>query len=184
MARAVFRFLLYGLESANQKSVNLLNKGIKVSEVENELGLVRKANCEVGGNLEPHVTCMVGYPWESKEEAENTIKMTRGLFEKGLIDTLQATIVIPYPGTELFEECEQKSWLKTKDWSRYDMKEPVMNTIMQEQEVLDLTKGIYKSFISPKFLFRKVVSIRSFNDFKYLLRAGKAVLGHLTDFKS
>jgi radical SAM superfamily enzyme YgiQ (UPF0313 family) len=110
--------------------------------------------------------------------------MTRGLFERGLIDTLQATIVIPYPGTELYEECEQKSWLKTKDWSRYDMKEPVMNTTMQEQEVLDLTKGIYKSFISPKFLFRKVVSIRSFNDFKYLLRAGKAVLGHLTDFKS
>jgi radical SAM superfamily enzyme YgiQ (UPF0313 family) len=127
---------------------------------------------------------MVGYPWETREEAKKTIDMTRKLFKNGLVDSLQATIVIPYPGTQLFEECKQKGWLKTKDWTHYDMKEPVMFTHMQDKEVLDLTKGIYKSFITPAFFLKKIVSIRNFDDIKFLWRASKAVFGHLTDFSS
>jgi radical SAM superfamily enzyme YgiQ (UPF0313 family) len=184
MAKAGFRFLLYGLESANQRTIDLLNKGIKINQIEEELRVAKMANSEVGGSLEPHVTCMVGYPWETKEEAENTIEMTRSLFSKGLIDTLQATIVIPYSGSKLFEECEQNNWLKTRDWSRYDMREPVMITPMKDEEVLTLTKGIYKSFMTPKFLLRKMISVRSLDDFKFLLRSAKAVFGHLTDFSS
>ena len=184
MAKAEFRFLLYGLESANQSTVDRLNKGLDVSLIENELKIVRRANEESHGHLEPHVTCMVGYPWESKEEAKNTVKMTRDLFDKGLIDTLQATIVIPYPGTKLFEECEKNGWLKTNDWSRYDMREPVMITSMKDEEVLELTQGIYKSFVAPKFIFRKIVSVKSIDDLKFLFRASKAFIGHLRDFKS
>ena len=184
MARAGFRFILYGLESANQVTLNLLNKGIDVSKIEEELRFAKQANKEVGGSLEPHVTCMVGYPWETKEEAKKTIDMTRYLFKEGLIYSLQATIVIPYPGTALFEECKKNNWLKTKDWSRYDMREPVMITKMHDEEILKLTKEIYKSFMTIKFLLRKLVSIRSIDDFKFLIRAAKALFGHLEDFNS
>jgi radical SAM superfamily enzyme YgiQ (UPF0313 family) len=184
MAKAGFRFLLYGLESANQSSVDRLNKGIRLNQIEDELIIAKSANFKVRGNLQPHVTCMVGYPWETKEEAKKTIDMTRKLFKNGLVDSLQATIVIPYPGTQLFEECEQKGWLKTKDWSRYDMREPVMTTPMKDEEVLELTQGIYKSFITPKFIFRKIVSVKNISDLKFLFRASKAFMGHLSDFKS
>ena len=184
MAKAGFRFLLYGLESANQNTLDILNKGVKVNQIKSELISAKTANLEVCGNLEPHVTCMVGYPWETKVDAQNTIGMTRILFNKGLIDSLQATIVMPYPGTKLYEECLQNGWIKTRDWAQYDMKKPVVNMPIEDNEILELTRGIYKSFISPKFLFRKIVSIRSFNDFRFLFRAGKAVFGHLTDFNS
>ena len=69
--------------------------------------------------LMPHVTCMVGYPWETKEDAQRTIDLTRRLFDKGYIDTLQATICMPYPGTPLFKECKEKNWLRTEDWDDY-----------------------------------------------------------------
>ena len=183
MAKAGFRFLLYGLESANQETVDKLNKGIKIAEIEKELKVAKEANEEVKGNLEPHVTCMVGYPWETKEEAKKTIAMTKDLFAKGLIDTLQATIVIPYPGTALFRECEKNDWLKTKDWDRYDMSQPIMKTPMEDEEIMALTQGLYKSFMTPKFLARKIVSIRNTDDLKFFWRAGKAVLGHLMDFR-
>jgi len=182
MAKAGFRFLLYGLESANQGTVDRLNKGIKIAKIEEELKIAKEANKEVDGHLEPHVTCMVGYPWESKREAEKTIEMTRNLFDKGLIDTLQATIVIPYPGTALFKECQKNGWLKAKDWDKYDMSQPVMKTPMEDGEVLALTQGIYKSFMTTRFILRKIISIRNIDDLKFLWRAGKAVLGHLTDF--
>ncbi len=182
MAQAGFRFLLYGLESASQKTIDRLNKNIKIATIEEELKGVKRANREVKGHLEPHVTCMVGYPWETKEEATETIQMTKGLFSKGLIDTLQATIVIPYPGTALFEECKKNGWLKSEDWDGFDMSRPAMKTPMKDEEVMRLTQDIYKSFITPRFLFRKVISIRNIDDLKFFQRAAKAVLGHLRDF--
>jgi len=182
MAKAGFRFLLYGLESASQKTIDRLNKGTKVDEIEKELMMAKQANKETGGHLEPHVTCMVGFPWETKEEAKETVAMTKGLFEKGLIDTLQATIVTPYPGTKLFSECQKNNWLKTENWDDYDMSRPVMKTKMKDSEVIALARSLYTSFATPKFILRKIASIRNWEDVKFVLRAGKKVLGHLLDF--
>ena len=182
MSKAGFRFLLYGLESANQETIDKLNKGIRVDEIEAELKKAKDANDKIGGHLEPHVTCMVGYPRETKKQAEKTIEMTKNLFAKGLIQTLQATIVIPYPGTALFEESRKKGWLKTQDWNRYDMSQSVMKTSMKDKEVKELTQGLYKSSLTTRFLIRKIFSIRDFDDFKFLLRSGKYLISHLFDF--
>ena len=145
--------------------------------------MVKEANKEIGGHLEPHMTCMVGYPWEDKKQAEKTIQMTKSLFTEGLIDTLQATIVIPYPGTALFKECEKNGWLKTKNWDDYDMSRPIMKTPMTDEEILALTQGIYKSALTPKFILRKLFSISNLEDLKFFWRAGTAFFGHLADFK-
>lgn len=177
MGKAGFRFILYGLESASQKTLDRLNKGIKVEDVGKAVKMAKKAG------LEPHVTCMVGYPWESKKEAEATVAVTKALFDKGYIDTLQATIVIPYPGTALFRECEKNGWLKTKDWDRYDMREPIMKSPIPDEEIMELTRKIYTSFLTPKYLFRKLLSIRNWDDINYyFLRGGRYILGHLKDF--
>jgi len=183
MAQAGFRFLLYGLESANQKTLDRINKGSKVNDIVKDCQMARRANKKFGGHLEPHVTCMVGYAWETKKQAEKTIEMTRSLFDKGLIDTLQATVVIPYPGTALFAEYEENGWLKIRDWDKFDMSQPVMKTPMKDREVMQLTQGLYKSFITPRFIIRKITSVRELEDLRFFWRAGKAVLGHLADFR-
>jgi len=182
MARAGFRFLLFGLESANQKTVGRLNKGIETKEIKKELEAIRKANKKASGHLEPHVTCMVGYPWETKKEAEETIALTKSFFKQRLIDSLQATVVIPYPGTKLFSEAQKNGWLKTKNWDEYDMSRPVMKTPMEDKEVMALARSIYTSFLTPRFIWKKLTSIRSADDLFFLLRAGKKFLGHLLDF--
>lgn len=178
MAKANFRFVLFGLESASEATLKRINKCGKARDIEDSMRMAKKAG------LEPHVTCMVGYPWESREEAQATIDLTRSLFDKGYIDTLQATVVIPYPGTPLFRECREKGWLFTEDWDRYDMREPVMKTEMSNEDLLALTRGIYKSFITPRFIMRKIMAIRSWSDIRYYWRAGMRVIGHLLDFKS
>jgi len=182
MAKAGFRFLLYGLESANEKTLEKINKGIPAGAIVRDCQMAKEANRRTGGHLQPHATCMVGYPWESKKEAENTIALTADLFGRGLIDSLQATIVIPYPGTALFKECEKNNWLKTKDWSRYDMREPIMKIPYSASASMALTRGIYKSFLTPKFILKKIISIRGLEDIKFLMRGGIKFFGHLTDF--
>lgn len=176
MAEANFKFVLFGLESASQSTLRRINKCPKADDIENSLRMARDAG------LRSHVTCMVGYPWETREEARETISMARRLFDRGDIETLQATVVIPYPGTPLFNECRENGWLKTEDWDRYDMREPVMKTEMGDEEILAMTRGLYSSFLTPKFIMRQISRIRSWDDVKFYARAGVRVLGHLLDF--
>jgi radical SAM superfamily enzyme YgiQ (UPF0313 family) len=130
----------------------------------------------------PHVTCMVGYPWESKEQAQRTIDLTRSLFDKGYIDTLQATICMPYPGTPLFKECKEKGWLRTEDWDDYGMRDPIMKCPIPDEELLEMTRGIYNSFLTPRFVWNQLKGVRGWDDVRYLARGGMRLLGHLKDF--
>ena len=116
MGKANFRFILIGLESMTQTTLDRLKKGIKVEQIEQTMRMAKKAG------LEPHITTMVGYPWEGKKEAEQTVNFAKRMFINGLIDSLQATIVVPYPGTPMFEEAKSNGWLLTEDWDRYDMR--------------------------------------------------------------
>lgn len=176
MKKAGFRFILIGLESINQRTLNRLKKGIRVQQIEETVKMAKRAG------LEPHITTMVGYPWETYEDAEKTIRFARYLFEKGYIDSLQATIVVPYPGTPMFKEAKEKGWLTTLDWDKYDMKQSVWKSPVNNEDVLKFTQGLYKAALNPIFIARKIISIRSIDDIKFLARAAKKLLGHLADF--
>jgi anaerobic magnesium-protoporphyrin IX monomethyl ester cyclase len=80
MAEAGFRFLLFGLESANQKTLEKIGKGIDIDKVEDELHIIKDVNKEVHASLEPHITCMVGYPWETEPDAKNTAFYDEAVF--------------------------------------------------------------------------------------------------------
>jgi radical SAM superfamily enzyme YgiQ (UPF0313 family) len=177
MARAGFRFVLFGLESVNQETLKRLDKGLNVESIVEGFKMAKSAG------LEPHVTTMVGYPWETREDAEATVGLARELFSKGYIDTLQATIVVPYPGTPMFDEAKENGWLVTEDWDRYDMRESVWKSPVGTEEIKELTQGLYKAAFTPRFIARKLFSIRDIDDIKFLWKAGVKVLGHLSDFK-
>ena len=177
MKKAGFRFILFGLESASQKTLDRINKNLKVEKIEPGLKLCKQAG------LEPHITTMMGFPWETKKDAQRTIDLAKRLFKKGYVDTLQATIVIPYPGTPLYKYCQENDLLNFTDYDRFDQREQVMKSDLSTADVKELTQGLYKSFMTPKFILRKVLSVRNLDDLKFFWRAGWKVLGHLTDFK-
>ncbi len=176
MKKAGFRFLLFGLESGNQDTLDRLNKNLKVEEIVDSCRMARAAG------LYPHITIMFGYPWEDYEQARNTFNLGKYLLRKGYAYTMQATVVVPYPGTPLYRECLDNGWLRTSDWSDFDMKQPVMKIPFPEKELMQLVQGMYSIAYDPVFLARKVLSIRGWDDIRFFLRAGKKVLGHIRDF--
>lgn len=178
MKEAGFRFVLFGLESANQITLNNINKNLKVEEIERNLKICKEAG------LEPHITAMIGYPWESKEMAKKTVELAKSLFKKGYVDTLQATIMVPYPGTPLYKYCQENNLLRFTDYSRFDQREQVMISPLTNEDVKELVQGLYKSFMSPNFIFKKILSVRNWEDIKFLFRASQKLIGHLADFKS
>ena len=180
MRKAGFRLLLFGLESANQETLDKLNKGIKVQDIINGCEWAKKAG------LNPHLTAMIGYPWENYKDAKKTVDLAKKLFIDGYADTLQATIVIPYPNTPLYKECVKNNWLDVKkdDWEKFDMRVKIMKSPLTEEQIKEFVSSLYRISFSPKFIFRQIMQIRDYYDFLYLWRGAKKVIGkHLMDFR-
>ncbi len=177
MKKANFRLLLFGLESANQATLDRINKNLKVERIIEDCKTATKAG------LFPHITIMFGYPWEDYQQAKKTLDLGKYLLRKGYAYTMQATVVIPYPGTPLFEECRNSGLLKSLDWDEYDMKNPVMETGLKDEQIMKLVQGMYGVSFQPEFILRKIAGLRDMDDFRYYLRALKKVAGHIFDFK-
>lgn len=177
MKKAGFRFVLFGLESANQSTLDRLCKGLKVEDI---LSGARDAS---RAGLAVHVTVMFGYPWEGPAEIERTVKLARELMLRGYAHSLQVTLVIPYPGTPLFKDCERDGLLTTLDWDEYDMRTAVMKGGASEEEVKAAIRKVYRSYFHPSSLwYRLVHAQRLLDDFKYYWRGFFRIAGHLRDF--
>ena len=178
MAKAGFRFILYGLESNNQRTLNKIDKNTKIADARKTLIMAKKAG------LEPHVTIMIGYPWESLKEAQSTLNAARRLFKDNLADSMQATIVIPYPGTPLFADCQKNNLLLTENWDDYDMRQPVMKSPISADNQLKLVRELFYGVLTPQFLWHKIISIRNFSDIKFLANYAVKYFQKLRDFSS
>jgi len=178
MKKAGFRLLKFGLESANQFTLNKLNKGIKVEDIIEGCELAKKAGLIV------HLTMIVGYPWETKEDALRTFNLAKKLMQSGKADLLQATILIPYPGTALWNEALKNNWFlfNPYEYERYDMREPVLKVKGEPNEVVKVCEKIYTIFLTPRYILARIKNIKTLDDLKFNLRGVKAVLGHLKDF--
>jgi len=181
MRMAGFRKVKAGLESANQSTLDKINKGITVEDI--------IAGCKnaARAGIDVHLTVMVGYPWETKEDAKRTIDLAGNLMSQGYAEMLQATVVIPYPGTPLNKYASENNLFRfdPHNYDRFDMTEPVFKTPdMSAEEVMRMCEGVYKSFLSPRFIFRHLKNIRTWEDLRYIAKGAIAVIGHLKDFSN
>lgn len=89
MGKAGFRFILVGIESANQETIDRIKKG----QNNHHIVPIMKSMADAG--LEVHLTSMYGYPWESHEDNMRTVNLVYFLLKKGYIKTAQASIFMP-----------------------------------------------------------------------------------------
>ena len=82
----------------------------------------------------------------------------------------------------LWHQCRENGWLLTEDYDRYDMREAVMKSELTGQQVKELTRELYRVFLAPKYVARKVLSIRSKDDLMFARRGVGYIYGHLKDF--
>ena len=89
MKKAGFRFMLVGVESANQKTIDTIRKGQESSKVVENMKAMNDAGLEV------HLTSMFGYPWETHEDNMRTVKEIHHMLRKGYVKTAQASVFMP-----------------------------------------------------------------------------------------
>ena len=99
--------------------------------------------------LSPHITLMFGYPWEDEAQVQNTVNLGKQILKKGWAHTLQATVLIPYPGTPLYKECKENGWLLTERYEDFDQRMPVMKTPMGSEKIKEAVQSVYKVAFNP-----------------------------------
>ena len=178
MRRAGFQFVLFGVESANQETLDRFCKALKVEDV------IRGARDATAAGLDVHVTFMFGHAWEGPKEIANTVALARKLLSKGWAKTLQCTLTIPYPGTPLFKELKAADALHTLDWDEYDMRRAITKTPrVTEAEIKRAIQDVYRGFLQPGALFHRLTSTRTLFDFGFYYRGIRSLIGHLADFR-
>jgi radical SAM superfamily enzyme YgiQ (UPF0313 family) len=178
MRKAGFRLVLFGVESANQETLDRFCKALKVEDVEKGAAWATKAGLDV------HLTFMFGHAWEGKAEIANTVALARRMLAKGWASTLQCTLTIPYPGTPLFKELAEGDGLNTLDWDEYDMRRAITKTpLVSEDEIKCAIREVYRGFLQPAALWHRITSTRTLFDFSFYYRGMRSLFGHLLDFR-
>ncbi len=177
MKKSGCRMIKYGVESASQKTLDLLKKEYTIKDVKKAFRDTQKNRILI------HATAMIGFPWEKKEDMIKTIKFIKELKP----DTCQFSLPIPYPGTKLFEDAFKENLLiYGENWEFYDMSKPLLkNYYLNSEEIVKIWKKAWISvYFSPSFILRKIKNLKNFKVLKLYIRGILSVLiGHLKIFK-
>jgi anaerobic magnesium-protoporphyrin IX monomethyl ester cyclase len=174
MKKAGLHLVKLGIESGNQKTLDIIRKGTTVEQHEKAIRLLKEADINVHANL------MVGFPWETKEEAYHTIDWIK----KQDPNQAQFSLAIPYPWTELYEIADEKGWLLVRegDWESYDATHPMMSMKgMSSEEIVKLYKDCWAQFyLNWHYKLKHLSTVRNLADLKQLLRGYYSVrFGHM-----
>jgi len=169
MKKAGCYSISYGIESGSQRVLNILKKGFTLEQVEKAIKITKELGIHVHGYF------ILGSPTETKEDIEKTIKWAKHLDP----DTVQFTILAPFPGTESYKMYldSTKNPLDFENFRFYDDNVFFESEELPKEELLKLRKKAYQDFyLRPKYVIKRLMEInstnsikKSFIDFKSLL---------------
>lgn len=114
MAEAGCWFVHLGIESANQRTLNGIKKGITVEQGIAACHLLKRYGIKVLGLFmlfnvweEDNRLC-----YEGVKETENTIALARQLLKNNTIQLISSSPTLPYPGSELYDIARRHDLIK------------------------------------------------------------------------
>ncbi|NJF26038.1 B12-binding domain-containing radical SAM protein [Thermococcus sp. Bubb.Bath] len=144
----------FGIESGSQRTLDFIGKGITPQQSLDAVKLAKKMGLHALGSF------IIGFPEETREEIERTIKFAK----KVGVDFAQFTVATPYPGTRLWQYAIQNNLLLTRNWRKYTTIDPVMKLkYFTPEQIAKLLRKAYLSFyLRPKVLLRDIIERHGF----------------------
>ena len=149
--------IFIGVESADQQQLDNMCKNTTIAKIENAFKIAHKLKIRTIASV------ALGMPGDTKEIMNKSVKFVHKLKPNYAIYSLAT----PYPGTRFYKEAFEKNLIKIKDWSKYTLITPILETI--DCSLNDMRKIQAKAFM--KFYLRPHYIIRQFlQDGPYLLK--------------
>lgn len=128
-----------GLEAGTDRVLKIMNKSITVKQSEKVVKILKKFDIKIIAYF------IIGAPYETKEEIEQTIKFATRLD----LDYVQFTIMVPFPGTPLYNMAIEEIGDYYKNYLQapfYPTPLRLWKTTLSDQELLKLLRLAYRKF--------------------------------------
>ena len=138
-----------GVESADQQMLDTVNKQTTIKKIKEAFEISRQQKIRTIASV------VLGMPGDTHESIKNTINFVKELNPSYAIFSLAT----PYPGTRFYQQTFEKDLIKVKDWSKYTLLSPILETVdcsMEELKKLQTT-AFKKFYLRPVYLFRQVL---------------------------
>lgn len=141
----------FAFESGDQKSLDSINKGITIEQSKKTMEMVKRV-----GGLQTVGFFMFGLPADTEE----SLKKTLNFAVKLMPDLAKVTVTVPFPGTELYRQYEERGLIKSKDWATYNLHRVVdiYEHPNLSHEILEkyYNKFYFKFYLNPRWLLRRL----------------------------
>lgn len=144
MYKAGCKHVAFGIESGDERVLKIIKKGITIDLCFKAVKAAKKVGMITLSSW------IFGHTGETKESAMNTIKLAVKLNT----DIAFFFIMVPFPGTEVYDKVEEFGGEKVDDWSQYSIG---YNKKLPCIESPELTREDLENFVSMahrKFYFR------------------------------
>jgi len=173
MREAGLRHVVVGFESGNAQILKNIKKGVT-----KEQAIQFCKDCKKLG-LSIHGAFIMGLPGETKETIRETIEYAKMLD----LNSIQASLASPYPGTEFYDLCKEQGWISSDSFlDEGGHQKCVINyPNLSNTEIFNSVEEFYNKFyFRPKYILRSIGRmIVDSAERKKLLREGKQYLAYM-----
>jgi len=175
MKRAGCHYIKYGVESGSQKMLDAMKKGITLDEARRAFELTRKAG------IKTQAFFLLGLPWETHETTRKTIEFAKEIKP----DSAQFAIVVPHPGTELYDMCLAKGWLRSGSWEDFDCRKALIETEnLSARDVERYRREAYKEFyFRPTYILKTVLKMWNYEEAKRIIKSARSIIERISYYR-
>ncbi len=173
MREAGLRHVVVGFESGNDQILKNIKKGVTKDQA-----IEFSRNCKKLG-LSVHGAFIMGLPGETRQTIQETIEFAKCMD----LNSIQASLASPYPGTEFYELCKKEGWIASDTFlDETGHQSCVINyPHLSNTEIFNSVEEFYNKFyFRPKYIARSVMKmITDSGERKKLLKEGKQYLEYM-----
>lgn len=137
MREAGLRWVLLGVESPKQSTLESFKKGITPEDSKKAVKLLRE------NDIFAQAMLIIG----ERKDTTKSIANLREFMNELDPDFAIFAILTPFPRTEIFDEAKRNGWIGDFNWSHYDMVHAIMPTeTLSRKEVQEEIYKCYRSF--------------------------------------
>lgn len=140
-----------GVEAGNQAILDSIKKGVTLPQIRNAARLIKDAGIELRSFF------IIGYPQETEQTIEDTKRVIRELHS----DYNHVYLLVPLPGSELFNQVLRENKLITRNWFYYYFQNPNV---------------FHRDYMSNEELYNHFVTLKHWLDEERRTRLRKKVI--------
>jgi anaerobic magnesium-protoporphyrin IX monomethyl ester cyclase len=172
MKEAGCRKISFGLESGNQRILDLMRKKTTVEQGRTAVQMVKKYG------LEAHAGLMLGNVGETAQTIKETINFAKSL----PLDNATFFITCPFPGTDLYQIAQKLGNInqntKWEEFAPLTVQRPILvqNNLTGAELIYWQKRAFREFYLRPKYIIKKLWRIRGKKGIKSLLEGMRIFL--------